>query len=126
MLEAHHIFFDDRYFFKFPSKIALFISDSVNFKFPIYLIFFAPNRFKCLLDSLLEGRHKSNLLNRFFVIKPSLDHFLKDFLFILAFNRTNEIDLLLIFVSIVGQISESTNIATDGDQYFKNLFTKYV
>ena len=98
--------------------------DSVNFRFPIYLIFLAPNNFKCFFVSLLEGKHKSNLLNRFFAVEPSLAHFLKDFLFILPFKSTKGIDSFFIFISIWGHISESIKIAKVGDQYFKNFFTK--
>ena len=124
MLEAHHIFFDKKNFLEYLFKTVSLGSDSVNFRFPIYLIFLAPNNFKCIFVSLLETKHRSNLLNSFFADDPSLAHFLKDLLFILAFKSIKGIDSCFILVSILGHISESIKIAKEGDQYFKNFFTK--
>ena len=41
----------------------IFCSDCVYFKLPTNFIFSAPSIFKYFFDSLLEERHKSNLLN---------------------------------------------------------------
>ena len=83
---------------------------------PKNLIFLAPNLLRYIFDSVFCGKVKLKLLNKSLENDPNSFHLLYDFLDILAFNKIFMIDFFSKFLIILGQISDSTNIAILGFQ----------
>ena len=116
MLEAHQSVLERNFFLKSSFKSVSFFSVWVNFKFPMFFIFFAPSIPRYFLDCSFDAKQISNFRNKFFAVSGNFNHLLKDFFVILALSKINGIDFFLTSVIIFGHISESTNIATDGLQ----------
>ena len=60
-------------------KFPILCSDWAYFKFPIYLIFFAPSFFKKFADFLSDARHKLKFLNNLLAKFENRNHLLYDF-----------------------------------------------
>ena len=90
LIAPNKIFFEFKNFFL---VLLILFNDfkfvSENFKFPIFLIFFAPNFLRNFFVSSFCDKQTSNLLKSDLEKVFSLFQFLKDFLVILAFSNIN-------------------------------------
>ena len=99
---------------------------SINLRFPKSLILVLFIFFKNNFVSLFWGKLIFILLNVDMAKFSIFIHLSNVFFVSLAFNNINGMLLFSKLLNILGQISDSINIAKRGLQIFKNLFVKYI